>query len=138
MIQKERERKYVLAIDPGKTIGWTAGIGEDLHVFGENDRVSFMTRLNRMCSTLQPRLHRSVIERFDSRSFTNDAVDTIKLIGAIEWSLEDHFIHVRYVNAADKKRFQRHDNVIRLKTEGLFHASDAEAIRLWDLYYGIW
>lgn len=138
MLQEMRRKKFVLSIDPGETIGWSTGFGEEIHTYGQNDRISFMTKLSRMMAVLSPRLSRVVIERFDSRSFTNEAVDTIKLIGAIEWTVENHIMSMSFVNASDKKRFINHDNVEKLRSEGLGHAADAEAIRLWDLHYGKW
>lgn len=128
-----RDKAFVLAIDPGSQhVGWSFGQGYDLIESGIDEPSNFLYGLEEMHEVYGP-VQRLVVERFDLRQWTDDSVQTVKLIGAIEWIAAKHILHVAWVNAADKKKF-----IVSLPAELSSHARDAEAIRRWDLAYGIW
>lgn len=113
----------VLAIDPGRTVGFsTSG-----HVHGEMESDHFLRWLFHNVRQFD----RVVVERFVPRRWDNDAVHTVEVIGAIKWLARKQV--VAWVNPADRARTQSSVNTKVIKGR---HARDAEAIRLWDSAYG--
>lgn len=137
MTAKEaRYKTKVMAIDPGKTVGFVIGVGEVTRVAGQWRGETFPAKLWYMIHS--NKVEAVVIEQFDIRSFTNETLETVKLIGAIEFVCEMKTIPYRYVTPSSKKKFERDPRVKELKKNPGPHAADAEMIRLWDLAYGQW
>lgn len=125
-----RSEMTVIGIDPGGTTGWSVGVGSVREAYGESESDEFLRLLFEM-----DRVERVVIERFDMQRFDNDALATIKLIGAIEWICRLRGMPYVEVSRSDKKKFIDYTRSISV---GKPHAADAEALRLYDLEYGKW
>lgn len=126
-----RAETICLAIDPGGTTGWSMGRGVVLEDLGEQDSETFLQFLFEM----DDGIGRVVIERFDLQRLDNDALATIKMIGAVEWICRHRGWPYVEVNRSDKRKFIEYTRTIAV---GKPHAADAEALRLYDLEYGKW
>lgn len=124
----DRSKTRVLAIDPGKTCGWSTSH----YGYGAKPEGEFLSWLFRILGT--DLFDRVVIERFHTRTLTKDGEETLKVIGAIKFICDIRRIEHQMVNPdAKKKTIKEVSNEIRNR-----HSVDAEAIRLWDLRYGHW
>ena len=123
-----RDTVRVMGIDPGSVhVGFSIGSGDINLMHGEKSPRDFLQMLP------ESKVRRVAIERFDIRQFTNDSLETVKLIGAIEHICYSRDIRIGYVNASSKKKF-----IDILDSWLTGHARDAEAIRLYDYYYSVW
>ncbi len=122
----------MLAVDPGLVCGWSLGRGVNSEQHGQAEHLAFMDSFAIMLAASG--VDRVVAERMDPRRWDNDTRLTVEVVGALRWwSARCGFV-LHEVNAADKKRTINHvDNGIRRP-----HEQDAEAVRLWDLWYGTW
>ena len=125
-----RAQSKVMGIDPGGVTGWSTRLD-----YGELPKQKFLLMLKDELSV--GNIDRVVIERFDMRSITADAVATVELIGAIKWLVFEHHVPIGQVTASAKKKTSPMVSD-RLMAHGAGHAADAEAVRLWDLEYGKW
>lgn len=130
----------IIAIDPGKTCGWTVGkysesdheSEQQLASFGEDLYEDFLEVL--WLDMVLHKYDRMVVERFVPRRIDSDSQETIEVIGALKFMHRHFDIPLGMVNASDKRKTQR-DISDSIKGR---HARDAEAIRLWDYKYGNW
>lgn len=122
----------VLAIDPGKTCGWSIGRGQCHIESGQHEAAAMLSRIDGMMTSPTP-IDRMVVERFNPRRWDQDSVATVEVIGAIRWLAWKGGVGIAEVGAADRRRVLGEVEHI----EGR-HARDAEACRLWDLRYGRW
>ena len=120
----------VMGVDPGGTVGWSTGDAYD-----ELPALKFLLMLR--SELFLGNIDRVVVESFDMRSITNDAVATVELIGAIKWLVFQHRTPIGQVTASAKKKTLPMVSE-RIRAVGKGHAADAEAVRLWDLEYGKW
>ncbi len=126
-----RRTALVLAVDPGETCGWTLGRGLDVEQHGQAEHLAFMDSFAIMLAASG--IDRVVAERMDPRRWDNDTRLTVEVVGALRWwSARCGFI-LHEVNAADKKR-----TIDSVSSDFRKHERDAEAVRLWDLWYGTW
>ena len=122
----------MLAVDPGLVCGWSLGRGHDVEKHGQLDHMLFMDAFAVMLAASG--VDRVVAERMDPRRWDNDTRLTVEAVGALRWWSSRCGFVLAEVNAADKKRTINHvDSGIRRS-----HERDAEAVRLWDLWYGTW
>ena len=130
-MEMSRADTLVLAIDPGLVCGWSLGRGHDLEQHGQSEYLKFMNSFAVILSTNG--VNRVVAERMDPRRWDNDTRLTVEAVGALRWwSARCGFV-LHEVNAADKKR-----TIDSVPTGFRNHERDAEAVRLWDLWYGTW
>lgn len=128
----ERAETLTLAIDPGRTCGWSLGRGDGLEAAGHQHAGDFLDNLWLWLASGE--IDRIAIERFDPRRWDNDAKTTVECVGAIKWIARYAVVELAEVNAdAKKKTIDEAANRIANR-----HARDAEAIRLWDFRYGQW
>lgn len=132
MIQNPRHYIDVLAVDPGKTVGWSWGMGYKVLDSGQDSRRDFLDRIYHWPTW---RVRRVVAERFDIRQITNDAMETVEFIGALKFLCQRKTWKYIPVNAVDKKKFI---DLAKEMMPGQPHAIDAEALRRYDLEYGEW
>ncbi len=126
-----RRTALVLAVDPGKVCGWTLGRGSDVEQHGQAEHLAFMDSFAIMLAASG--VDRVVAERMDPRRWDNDTRLTVEVVGALRWwSARCGFV-LHEVNAADKKR-----TIDSVSFDFRNHERDAEAVRLWDLWYGTW
>jgi hypothetical protein len=126
-----RAKALVLAIDPGLMCGWSLGRGEHLEQSGEAKAFEFMDFFAGELASGE--IDRVVAERIDPRRWDNDMKRTVEISGAIRWWCHRCGFTLAEVNAADKKRTMGSITWVTSR-----HARDAEAVRLWDLWYGTW
>ena len=125
----------MLGIDPGQTVGWSYGYGNVRLDSGEYPYVEFLRTLDLWLTTeevlgLLP-IERIAVERFDLRTFTNDAKLTVEVIGAINYLASKFEVPINYVTASARLKYR--DQRIAGR-----HERDAEAVRLWDTHHGRW
>ncbi len=126
-----RAEDLVLAVDPGETCGWSLGRGVFSEQRGQAEHLGFMDSFAIMLAAGD--VDRVVAERMDPRRWDNDTRLTVEVVGALRWwSARCGFV-LHEVNAADKKR-----TISSVPTDFRKHERDAEAVRLWDLWYGTW
>jgi len=127
-----REHTIILAVDPGSEfVGWSKAEGHPVSTdYGVEGPYLFCDKFTSRSIDVD----RVVIERFDIRQFTNESQLTVEVIGIIKWLCFNRNIPVGFVTPSSKRKFLEH-----VKQHGLrSHAADAEAIRMWDLSYGVW
>lgn len=125
-----REHIRVMAVDPGKTCGWSFGRGYLPLQFGAEPWEDLLLRMSGR--TWLDTIDRVVIERFHTRVLTTDSELTLEVIGGIKTVCILKGISYGMVNPSDKKKTMG-DVSKEIKNK---HAKDAEAIRLWDFKYG--
>ncbi len=119
-----------MGIDPGDTVGFSIGVGEELQSSGAAGTSEFLYALR---DELDDGFWDWVaVERFDLRVSSPEAVRTIEYIGAIKWICLTSMVPVIMVEASHKVKTLEEVS----KTVGSKHARDAEAVRLWALRYG--
>lgn len=130
----DRTEAMVLGIDPGLTVGWSIGVGEDRTDGGEESIQEFLEWLSIALSAGV--VDRVVYERFDIRGRNQESIETLKLIGAIEYLVRKADLPMATVEASARHRCL--DEVVAQRKWSSPHARDAEAVRLWDSRYGHW
>lgn len=135
-MKETRDETFVLAVDPGKSVGWSYGRGRRLLTYGIV-KIDLSALFVFLSMEFGESFSRLVIERFDLRHLDNDAMYTVEMIGALKLFAhqQNRQVDIAFVNTVDKKKFL--PKVLR-ETPLRDHAADAEAIRLYDLAYGIW
>lgn len=120
----------VMAIDPGKTCGWSLGGVRPDRARVDGGELFWCDML--MLLSTSPPFERVVVENFHTRVLNRDAELTLKVIGAIEWICYVRKMPLAYVEPSAKLKY-------REEVTGLTdHARAAESVRLWDFDYGQW
>lgn len=123
--------KLNMGIDPGDSIGWAMGMGEDLHSSGTIEgTTAFAKALHKWLRHYD--MEWVAYERFNLRVSSPEAERTIECVGVIKWVCTMRRVKWVAVEASHKRKTIKEVS----KTVGSRHARDAEAIRLWALRYG--